>query len=403
LKSGTYIAISLALVVAIALSGCALSKRRGQGQALCGQPPMDATQAFQKTLHPVLVTSCSSCHGDTPSAPYLLAQQDPAKAMPIAQGFVVTGNPAQSRIVERMAVDRHQCGGSCDSLAVEFKTQIAAWAKLMTTGSLAKCADDPEDLGDDDIPRTVDPAKVVTGPIAVPVTITGPAQRLQWDLSSLRADLAGAHLRISASREFLPSDGFQGTFILSNLILGTSVKKFQIRDVQIILNGVPSEYLNFTLLNFVVAPLAFTVASNTWPFIPVTPFTQSIVFSGAPSDNVQLAFFIDETNLPPGVVIDSNLTEDQFFYQRVNPIFTSSCSGCHNNMARTFYLGGNDLSDYNISKTMIDLVTPANSQILRKATNAVAHNGGQVFAVGSSSYNTIVEWVNKVAAAPVAQ
>jgi hypothetical protein len=73
------------------------------------------------------------------------------------------------------------------------------------------------------------------------------------------------------------------------------------------------------------------------------------------------------------------------------------CLSCHNN-ATNFRLSNNlSLNQADHAEVLQEVNTgaPATSNLLRKATNAVTHGGGQRFAQGSTNYNTILTWIQQ--------
>ena len=118
--------------------------------------PFNDVAAFTTHLHPVLtdmVNMCVSCH----------TAQDPAFAVSAAQAsydvviadsLVSLDTPTNSRLYQRAAVDRHNCGddGTCDQAAAALLAGIQGWAD--EGAAPPPTAGDPPE---DEMPPPVDP------------------------------------------------------------------------------------------------------------------------------------------------------------------------------------------------------------------------------------------------------
>lgn len=71
-----------------------------------------------------------------------------------------------------------------------------------------------------------------------------------------------------------------------------------------------------------------------------------------------------------------------------------SCVGCHSSIALMPLSAGlaDDSADYQSVLQYVDRLTPANSSLLRNATQEQATHPIKVFDVGSTQYNTLHEW-----------
>ncbi|MGD2167138.1 MAG: LamG domain-containing protein [Gammaproteobacteria bacterium] len=98
------------------------------------EPPQLADQVlFEQTLYPHLRDTsnfCVGCH-EAIQIP-TIAAADPTVAYNVitTQQKVDINNPALSRVYQRVAVDRHNCGGDavCDRIAADFLGAIQSWA-----------------------------------------------------------------------------------------------------------------------------------------------------------------------------------------------------------------------------------------------------------------------------------
>ncbi|HMB72072.1 MAG TPA: LamG domain-containing protein [Gammaproteobacteria bacterium] len=98
------------------------------------EPPQLADQVlFEQTLYPHLRdpnNQCVNCH-ESVQIP-TIAAEDPTVAYNVltTQQKVNIGNPVLSRVYQRVAIERHNCGGAeiCDRIAADFLTAIQSWA-----------------------------------------------------------------------------------------------------------------------------------------------------------------------------------------------------------------------------------------------------------------------------------
>jgi len=90
--------------------------------------PDESQNAFEATLYPYLRSiNCSSCHAVGGIGPVKHSDSDPAVAHASALGAISIARPGDSRIVERMIIDRHQCGNNCELWGNDIKEKIEDW------------------------------------------------------------------------------------------------------------------------------------------------------------------------------------------------------------------------------------------------------------------------------------
>lgn len=92
-----------------------------------GSLPLTENDAFSKTIQPLLIEHCGTCHA-TVAAP-LLAQKDPeaARLSIMDSGKVNFYAIEKSRIYQRLAADNHNCWSTCSDDAAAVKTALTAW------------------------------------------------------------------------------------------------------------------------------------------------------------------------------------------------------------------------------------------------------------------------------------
>ena len=91
--------------------------------------PIDSSD-FAATVYPLLTEYCAGCHSEssaTRQQPYL-ASSDVNAAYQAAKSKIRLDNPAQSRLVQRLRADSHNCWGDCAANANEMQAAITAFA-----------------------------------------------------------------------------------------------------------------------------------------------------------------------------------------------------------------------------------------------------------------------------------
>lgn len=99
-----------------------------------------SSTAFATTVYPLLTEYCSRCHSEsalTKQQPYF-ASADVAVAYEAAKTKIRLDNPAQSRLVQRLRTDFHNCWGDCAANSAEMEQKITEF-----TNSIAVVQVDP--------------------------------------------------------------------------------------------------------------------------------------------------------------------------------------------------------------------------------------------------------------------
>jgi hypothetical protein len=89
---------------------------------------------FETTVYPVLTQYCAGCHSEsaaTRQQPYFASAEVEA-AYQAAKSKIRLDNPAQSRLVQRLRVDAHNCWSDCAANATEMQDAIQAFADTIT-------------------------------------------------------------------------------------------------------------------------------------------------------------------------------------------------------------------------------------------------------------------------------
>ena len=95
-----------------------------------------SVDAFATTVHPILKRNCASCHGDGGGRLGIaLNDTDKAHAKVVSSGKVNLSSPVNSRLVQRLISDRHNCWGDCAANGAEMQAAIEKWANAAGSDS----------------------------------------------------------------------------------------------------------------------------------------------------------------------------------------------------------------------------------------------------------------------------
>src|SRR5262245_8796277 len=182
-------AVSLALLlVALAAAGCGGGGGGDDGRAV-GVSPSNAGSGgtgtggsgfgvgvpggggaagqaiFETTVYPITRQYCVQCHaGSGPGFPHI-AHPDVETAFRavVDNQKVKLQDPARSRLVRRLADDRHFCWSNCQANADQMQAAIQAWADVVM---VAAPPTDPND------PNAINPTGVITSEGRSPLNAT---------------------------------------------------------------------------------------------------------------------------------------------------------------------------------------------------------------------------------------
>lgn len=90
----------------------------------------DDSSLFGSTIHPILTANCSNCHTDQAALPIspFFASSDVDASYEAAKSRINLDNPENSRFVERLRNEFHNCWTNCSDNATEMENAIAAFA-----------------------------------------------------------------------------------------------------------------------------------------------------------------------------------------------------------------------------------------------------------------------------------
>ena len=97
------------------------------GGAAGGTTGQSSLEAFQQTVYPISRSSAYSCVGCHMSVSPRHASDNTLTAHDAALTVVDFNNPANSRIVNKMKVERHNCGANCDNIGTLYQNAIQEW------------------------------------------------------------------------------------------------------------------------------------------------------------------------------------------------------------------------------------------------------------------------------------
>lgn len=84
-------------------------------------------EAFQATVYPISRNSANSCVGCHMNVSPRHSSDNTLTAHDAALTVVDFNNPQNSRIVNKLRIDRHNCGAQCDAIANEYQNMILEW------------------------------------------------------------------------------------------------------------------------------------------------------------------------------------------------------------------------------------------------------------------------------------
>jgi hypothetical protein len=102
----------------------------GAGGSTGGGTGQTSLMAFQNTVYPISRSSTNSCVGCHMTRTPRHASDNAQTAHDDVLNVVDFNNPSNSRIVNKMRVQRHNCGANCEQLATAYEKAIADWKTM---------------------------------------------------------------------------------------------------------------------------------------------------------------------------------------------------------------------------------------------------------------------------------
>jgi len=193
--------------------------------------------AFTATVYPVVKARCAGCHSAAISP--LFADSNPSRALNALtqNGKVNLDHPDQSRIVERLRRDFHNCWSNCNNNSSDMENAVIQWRALLDAAAAPTTPSTPAPP-----PSPPGTARKVTVSLLVPSitpqssgTAAGDFTTMEWSLNNssdtITPELPNAVFRVDI-QEF---DAY--TFRLRNPRIVTTGTAIYVRDLRVAING----------------------------------------------------------------------------------------------------------------------------------------------------------------------
>lgn len=256
--------------------------------------------AFEKTVHPLLVQNCSGCHTEgaaVPVSPYF-SEFDVEFALSEVEGAgsISEGNPIQSRLVQRLNKDQHNCWGDCEDNAAEMLEAIEEMVALSGPA-------EPD-------PRIALDTVTLPVPEQLPDLETG-FQTFEWNLS-----VVGIQGTFKVDIQ-----NFNGTYRFAKPTFSGLQENVMVKNLAFKFNDVSRDQENtFSAIDFQDTELSTRQLSGaTLIALPVVDANEDPVSS-------QLTPVFD---IIQGIGTQPRPTPT---YQQVQTVLTNNCVGCHGNV-----------------------------------------------------------------------
>lgn len=77
-------------------------------------------------------------------------------------------------------------------------------------------------------------------------------------------------------------------------------------------------------------------------------------------------------------------------YEDIKPALVSSCGACHSSPSAKW-----QTEDPAKVRTLVNLDNPAQSSLLLKGENSIAHGGGKKWSAGDTNYDLVLSWIEQ--------
>ena len=210
-------------------------------------------------LHTELQNACASCHVPGKVAAFAaFAQSDVSASYKAAKPRVNFYDVTASMLYQNASESNHGDGGCSTCGNTGFLTRLQAdlldWR-------------DQEDLGSENL-------KVVLSDELIRLPTLDQTQTLDWDLSSIKADLSGAFFRIRVNR---PSSNPEDYRVLDIRLINNSGKSIQVKNILPRVSGTEDRLLStYTVVDEEVANGANVLLSDRPIWITYDPSTSTL-------------------------------------------------------------------------------------------------------------------------------
>ncbi len=386
------------LIAMIFLTGCLPLKVKDRenakttsssGTAVPSGGAVDSVTAFQATVYPIGKARCVSCHIAT-NQPFFAANDvKSAHDALISQNKVDFNNIASSRMVQRLAVDNHNCWGNCAANATEMQTAIANWKAMMTpvtppptSSSTATSSGTSTGTGTGTTTNTqtnTPPVRMNSIAMPVPANIPlGPTNyvTISWTLDSANDSITPNLVGATFSFDIQRFDDF--SYRVRNPRILTTTSAISLSDIRLAVNGVirPND-ATYTLV---------TATANAGTTATVlSPAAMVVLFDKGPAmDQLMVSFGSIRTGL-------SNACKNVAGYTAmVKPGFATYCTRCHGTGSGLDLISGTDTQICARALAKTNRTTPASSELIVKPNTGTGHPGGRI----ALPQTTIDSWIN---------
>ncbi|MGZ3660344.1 MAG: hypothetical protein ACXVCK_09625, partial [Bdellovibrionota bacterium] len=299
----------------------------------------------------------------------------------VTNGKVNLTNPANSRLVQRLSQDMHNCWSSCATNASDMQAAIAKWnsmiqAPVVTTGTGTSTS----------TATTVAPVvRVNTIEVTIPATIPGPGElaanftTLSFPLASnadtIVPDITGATFSIDVQK----FDNF--SYRVRNPRITSTATPVYVSDVRISVNGViRANDTTYSLLDQVV-PMSTTGTI-------LSPASMVMLMDkGAGIDQLAISFVKIQASAAGGC---KNLA---LWQSAVKPVTVTSCNRCHSAGNSFDMVTGTDANICARFLGRINTTVPSNSILITYPLTGTNHSGGGNL-INQTTANSWINWIS---------
>jgi hypothetical protein len=374
----------------IAFTGCLPSQVKDRDDALTTDQiekmlsavsgGSDSVSAFSKTVYPLVKGKCLSCHVATNqpffASPDVIAAHDSL----INNSKINFDTPANSRMVARLASDRHNCWSDCAANASEMQAAIEKWKALMEVAKPTPVNPTPKPVDPTPVPVAV---RMNTIPLAIPVNLPNGGDTnasfvpMVWTLNSNSDSIDPNIIGATITFDIQKFDDF--SYRVRNPRIITPNHVVTISDVRIAVNGaLRTSDATYSLLAATVPRGAAAV--NLSPAAMVF-----LMDKGPTTDQLMVSF--------GSIKSDVGCKNVAGYTTLVKPGTATYCASCHGSGSSFNLVSGTDLEICNRVLTKINTTTPSSSALIQRPTTGTGHPGG-VIAVPAGTITNWTTWIN---------
>jgi hypothetical protein len=214
--------------------------------------------AYKDSVHALVRTHCTHCHGDNPDIKHALqfALEDPAASRSAVERLVNWDDYQHSFFITQGG--NGHCvpnGYDCQTGPADLIAAVDAWWKN----------------GESTCPRL---GKFFTDPAPLPAGLPVGTQNwvpMRWDLSGIDPSLDGAIFEVEVQQFAAPSDTTPGAYRFRKPRLATVLNPVHIKGIRVLVNGKFDSYADEYV------PVEVTVGSQAIPADPTKPLPHPVL------------------------------------------------------------------------------------------------------------------------------